>query len=732
MFQQRLRRVAVACVVVALVAAAATLLGRVLHVARLAAPVRGAPPMHLMAAFALVVSCCAVLAHLGGRTRVTFAAGCAVAAFGATIIAEYALGQFPLTSVFPGRVSPPTGAALLCLGSALALQRHPRIATGLTLVAGYIALVALAGYLYGTGLIYELGRVKVSSMALGSGIAIAMLSLSLLFAHPERHPVSVFCGTSTGAFAARRLLLVALAAPTFIGAVVHGVRALGLEDVPLMLALLGASSVPVSLSLVIVHAEALDRTEQARVRVEERLHIVERAARERLESVMSATDAVSAALGALPDADVPTVLKTIVDQAQQLTHARYATIRLLHERDHEAVERRENLVGIAIRCRGRPVGNLYLADKETGEFTVEDIRLAAALADRVGSLIEAARLYQLEALGHSWLQEVIDQLPDGVVVSHASGTVISANRAARGLDVDAHEALSRAVFRREVTSNRELEIKRPDGRVRIVLANATPIWSHDGAFDGAVAVFQDVTELKDLERQREQWISIVAHDLRQPLAVISLAAQMAARHAASSKVTAHALQRIVASCQRLERMTNDLLDASRLEAHRLTVERTAIDLGELVRDIVGRASAVTRGSAVELTIREPLPAVEVDAGRIEQILFNMLSNAAKYGEPGAVIRVAVEEVSGSVEVAVTNRGAGIAPDELPRLFSRFERTRSGRKSRDSIGLGLYITKGLVEAHEGRLWVESKPNEETTFRFSLPISRERGSRPSHAA
>jgi signal transduction histidine kinase len=112
----------------------------------------------------------------------------------------------------------------------------------------------------------------------------------------------------------------------------------------------------------------------------------------------------------------------------------------------------------------------------------------------------------------------------------------------------------------------------------------------------------------------------------------------------------------------------------------------------------------------------------VDRDRIQQVLENLLCNAAKYGEPGTTIRVDTIRQDELIEVRVTNQGRGIPADQLPQLFNRFARTREARAGRESgLGLGLYIAKGLIEAHGGRLWAESIPGESTTFHFTVPLA-----------
>ena len=181
------------------------------------------------------------------------------------------------------------------------------------------------------------------------------------------------------------------------------------------------------------------------------------------------------------------------------------------------------------------------------------------------------------------------------------------------------------------------------------------------------------------------------------------------------------LDRVMSSTRALTRMIDDLLDASRIEARRLSLERSEHDVCTVVHDVVERH----REQFVDrpLDVRCCVPALAcIDPGRIEQVIVNLLTNAEKYGEPGTPIHVDVESRPREIELAVTNHGLGIPPSEIPLLFQRFARTRDARHGKaGGIGLGLYICKGIVEAHGGRIWVESVPGETTTFRITIPRS-----------
>lgn len=294
-----------------------------------------------------------------------------------------------------------------------------------------------------------------------------------------------------------------------------------------------------------------------------------------------------------------------------------------------------------------------------------------------------------------------------------------------GKPVSFEELPLQRALRDQGATDEELLLRRPDGCDVPVLCSSAPVRDGAGRIFGAVALFQDITSLKELERLREEWTSVIAHDLRQPVTAISLFAQalgaLAERDETLHPVQSQA-QRIVEATRQLDRMIGDLLDMSRLGAGRLQVERVPIDVSDLVHRVVGRLAELADGRSVEVIVREQLPHVAGDPGRLEQILVNLVSNAAKYSDPGTSIIVRVEEKGEHVEVAVTNRGEGIPAAEVPHLFSRFYRSSSARVGGlPGLGLGLYITRELVHAHGGRIWVESLPGEATTFRFTLPMA-----------
>jgi signal transduction histidine kinase len=229
-----------------------------------------------------------------------------------------------------------------------------------------------------------------------------------------------------------------------------------------------------------------------------------------------------------------------------------------------------------------------------------------------------------------------------------------------------------------------------------------------------------VVTIRRLERMREQrddFLRAVSHDLRNPLQVVLLQAERIARAAGDAQPLRKPVSAIRFAGRRMERMLRDLTDAARLEVGELRLAREAVDLRAFVDQLLEVEQGVLDSSRVRNLVGAALPPLHVDPDRLDRILVNLLGNALKYSE--GEVRVAAERQDGSVRITVADRGAGIPPGDLPRLFERYY--RGLRHEGEGLGLGLFIVKGLVEAHGGRIQVESVPGQGSTFTLWLPLA-----------
>jgi len=284
----------------------------------------------------------------------------------------------------------------------------------------------------------------------------------------------------------------------------------------------------------------------------------------------------------------------------------------------------------------------------------------------------------------------------------------------------------RAVVAATLTDGRPYEIDvtaiRPDGSVRYLAVRGDAVRDADDAVIGIDGIAQDVTELREARRLRDEWTSVIAHDLRQPIGVIHMAASALPEMHEGEMSDKEKLfvSRIATAGSTLARMVDDLLDLSRLEARRLELQRQWVNPRTFITETIGRLAHHASGRRVQFVQEREVADVFADPVRIGQVLGNLISNAIKYGEPGTDIEVRLEDHETEIEISVTNQGRGITPEEMPLLFGRFMRTSAARGSKEpGLGVGLYIARELVEEHNGRIWAESTPGKTTTFHVALP-------------
>jgi nitrogen-specific signal transduction histidine kinase len=394
-------------------------------------------------------------------------------------------------------------------------------------------------------------------------------------------------------------------------------------------------------------------------------------------------------------------------------------------------------------------GALLLLDKAFGQdFTDDDERLADLFAAQLALGADFAR--RLDAMGQRlcFLGAMVERSPDPMMlfdrVNHIQWANVAAQRRFRqhaftpppygrfpteavpfhpdGRPFTEEERPVARALKGEMVENVEAEVHFPDGTTLPVVCNAAPAYDDSGALIGAILTFRDISAERDLERLRAEFAAIMVHDLRNPLSALALSAQNLLREPQGAEVRApiDVVRRIDRLARRLAVMVSELLDASRIELKRLPLDAKDIDLTSAVSDLVHDIAPALGAHPIVLEVRTRPRPVRVDPARFNQILTNLLENSAKYARDGTPIGVLIAESNGGATVSVSDEGPGIQPDDMPRLFDRFFQAQRARERRQGgLGLGLYITRGLVEASGGHIDARSVAGQGTTFEVWLP-------------
>jgi len=279
-------------------------------------------------------------------------------------------------------------------------------------------------------------------------------------------------------------------------------------------------------------------------------------------------------------------------------------------------------------------------------------------------------------------------------------------------------------------------VRHRDGRRRTLEIVETPLLE-DGAVLGMRGFARDITarieaeeerdrlfeEARAAVRARDEMLAIVSHDLRNPLNTIRMGTTLLLEHEDRRAGNIHALEMIERAVGRMDRLIEDLLDVSQLERGTMTLRQSEVHPREVAEEacqLLAR-TAEEKSVTLERELPDELPPIHADPERILQVLTNLLGNAIKFTPEGGRITLLAEPEDALLRVTISDTGRGISPDELPHLFDRFwQGSSSGAVG---AGLGLAISKGIVEAHGGRIWVESEPGEGSAFHFTVPHAEE---------
>ena len=417
------------------------------------------------------------------------------------------------------------------------------------------------------------------------------------------------------------------------------------------------------------------------------------------------------------------------------------------------------VVALPMLVEERLVGVIYVFRMTELGFSTNDRQILASFADQAAIAIHNARLYQQSLAEKSRLDAIIEHSADGVMILDSECKVVVFNRAlslmtgwraadaigqpcatvlhmkdARGNSVcgthcpqiDAFAGVTDPHEGEESTTHYvEGDIERPDGSRISVGVTHSLLYDEEGHVLNVIVNVHDITRFREAEELQSTFISVISHELKTPVALIKGYAGTLRREDASwdKETVRDGLEIIEEESDRLDGLIDNLLDASRIEAGALKLELTDLLLSDLARDSVEKFRTQSNVHEFKLDFSPDLPLVYADEERMRQVFYNLLSNAIKYSPRGGAIQVGGRAVNGDVMVYISDEGVGIPLDEQERLFRRFYRVDSGlRRKTQGAGLGLYLSRAIIEAQGGRIWVESQAGQGATFYFTLPILR----------
>lgn len=403
------------------------------------------------------------------------------------------------------------------------------------------------------------------------------------------------------------------------------------------------------------------------------------------------------------------------------------------------------------------LGMIFVFRSHSVRFSSDERQILASFADYAAIAVNNARLYEASVTEQRRLDALLEASADGIMVLGADMTLerinsalgnltgwrkweivgqphdalITWNRIVSGRPLDVAVAAGWPLMEgkeslRETPAHPlyvEGELRRRNGSFVSAGITYAPLLMRNGQLLNIVGVVHDITRFREADALKDTFVSVVSHELKTPVAIIKGYAETLQRPEAhrDTALNKEMLAAIVEESDRLARFVDDLLDVSRLQAGGLPLQDIAeVDLRTVVRRVMDRYQPQTRRHTLTAEFADDFPVVHGDPRRLEQVLDNLVSNALKYSPQGGPVRIAGQTTPAEVLLTVQDSGVGVPWGEQERIFERFYRVEGPEtRAAAGTGLGLYLTRAIVQAHGGHIWVESVPGYGATFFVALP-------------
>ena len=403
----------------------------------------------------------------------------------------------------------------------------------------------------------------------------------------------------------------------------------------------------------------------------------------------------------------------------------------------------QSFFNLPVVISGKLIGLINVASTEKGRYGESQASILYTITNQAATAV--SKLQSVLESEKGKLAAIIYSLTDGVIMVDSQNQLLVSNPLVREIfnvpkereltmydivdglagKVDLRTSIEQALVQDKPVVAPEVYLK--DKALEITVS---PVKDGGGEKIGASVVFHDITTEKSLEKLRQEFTAMMVHELRAPLTAVrwsseSLVKNLAAAQGIDPKKIKDTVVTIETASNNMLELVNDLLDVAKIEAGKFELNEQEYDLVEVIKSQASAFKPQAEMKHLALNVIAPEKAmVKFDKVRVSQVLGNLLSNAIKYSDSGEIqMNLQVDAQKGEAVVGIKDTGIGIPPEDLNMLFSKFKQLKSGDRSRKGTGLGLVVSKGIVESHGGRIWAESAgENLGSTVYFSLPTNK----------
>jgi len=403
-------------------------------------------------------------------------------------------------------------------------------------------------------------------------------------------------------------------------------------------------------------------------------------------------------------------------------------------------------VGLPLVAQSEVIGFIYIFRNYRGTFSANDRSLLSSFANQAAIAVRNARLYTEVNREKQRTDAMLDSAADGILILNPDHSIERTNAAfarmyglpQERLQTMTHEdVIHWAKEPHGITLDEaeaggwplspqahlyvEGDLRRPNGQPPLPVGiTYAPLISTEGSLLNTIATIRDITRFRQADELKSEFVSIVSHELKTPVALIKGYVSTLRRDDVQwdPEIMCESLQVIEEEADHLTRLIEDLLDASRLQAGGMPLKRSDVAMGAMAKRLAERFQVQTEDHQIIVDLPDDLPLVMADETRIEQVLSNLISNAIKYAPDGKITINGCARPH-EILICVEDEGPGIPAGDLPHIFDRFYRAPETSRKTKGAGLGLYLARAIIEAHGGRMWADPNPDKGARICFSLP-------------